>query len=200
MPIQIQCPACSESFSLREARKDVEWRSFCDLLVKLPKDVQVPLLHYLELFKPAKQQSVRSTTMLKLANELLPMIQSQGISRNGRHYEVSYSVWGSAMMYLSDRRKTLTLPLKGNGYLLETIAQNEERKEAKAEQAHIEKHRHAIRQGEMQSSQQMAESIAPTPTVVPASPKPAERTWTKEERQANMRKFAELKAGLGGSA
>lgn len=44
MTLQIQCPVCSTTFALREARNDQAWRDFVTLLMQIPAAVQQPLL------------------------------------------------------------------------------------------------------------------------------------------------------------
>ena len=159
MSLQIQCPGCGQSFDLREARNDQAWRTFVALLIQIPSPVQQPLLSYLELFRPAKQPNVRSETALKLAEELLPLIKSQAIKRKQTTYAIPIADWAAAMTYLSNNRGNLQLPLKGNGYLLETLASRAEKLAAKAEADAIEKQRHVLqRKG---SGPQQVGSITP---------------------------------------
>ena len=159
MSLQIQCPGCGQSFDLREARNDQAWRTFVALLIQIPSPVQQPLLSYLELFRPAKQPNVRSETALKLAEELLPLIKSQAIKRKQTTYAIPIADWAAAMTYLSNNRGNLQLPLKGNGYLLETLASRAEKLAAKAEADAIEKQRQSLeRKG---SGPQQVGSITP---------------------------------------
>ena len=80
--IKLECPRCHVEFDLSEARNDADWRAFTAHLVKLPAICQVPTLDYMELFKPVKHNSVRSSRMQKLLAELMPMIQQQAVSRS----------------------------------------------------------------------------------------------------------------------
>lgn len=141
--ISLKCPRCHTEFPLSEARNDADWRVFVAGLVRLPSVCQVPMLDYMELFKPIKHSSVRSSRMQKLLAELLPMIQAQQINRGGKVYSIPHKSWAGAMNSLSNKRDTLSLPLKGNGYLLEMLANAAEKHEAKAEAVHIEKTRTA---------------------------------------------------------
>lgn len=174
MSLQLQCPSCGVEFSLREARNDQDWRSFCAVLAQFPQPVQTPLLSYLELFTPAKQSVLRSGTMLKLAQELLPMVKAQAIERKHNSYNVTHGTWASAMSHLSNNRQNLTLPLKGNGYLLGSLANHAEKRAAKAESEVIEKQRHAAGQRQGGSLQQVGNLTAKAveQTQAPQAPKP----------------------------
>lgn len=187
MSLQLQCPECGCGFDLREARNDQEWREFCTLLIQFPQDVQIPLLHYLELFRPAKHPNVRSSVMLKLANELLPQVKAQAITRKHSTYTVTHAVWAGAMMHLSNTRASLQLPLKGNGYLLETLANRQEKLAHAAEAKAIEVQRQAPQRAG--SGMRQAGEVAQA-----ALDQPAPRTpeLTPEQREANMERIRKM--------
>lgn len=178
MSLQLHCPSCGVEFSLREARNDQDWRSFCAVLAQFPPDVQTPLLSYLELFTPAKQAVLRSSVMLRLAAELLPLVKSQSIQRKHNTYTITHAVWAAAMSHLSGSRQALTLPLKGNGYLLETLANHAEKRAAKAERAVIDEQRHSpSRQGGMRKAGDVA-----TTAMEQTHPTPQQHQVQREER------------------
>lgn len=181
MSLQVQCPSCGQSFDLREARNDQAWRSFVAVLVQIPSTVQQPLMSYLELFRPPKQNSVRSETALKLAEELLPLIKSQTIKRKQTTYVIPIADWAAAMTYLSNNRGNLQLPLKGNGYLLETLASRAEKLAAKAEADAIEKQRYALQRsngGPQQVGSLTAKAVEQTQT--PQAPGAPDRSGAHE--------------------
>lgn len=185
MSLQIQCPGCGQSFDLREARNDQAWRTFVALLIQIPSPVQQPLLSYLELFRPAKQPNVRSETALKLAEELLPLIKSQAIKRKQTTYAIPIADWAAAMTYLSNNRGNLQLPLKGNGYLLETLASRAEKLAAKAEADAIEKQRHALQRkgsGPQQVGSITPKTMAQLQTYQPANHPQEQPQQAPEER------------------
>lgn len=207
MSLQIQCPGCGQSFDLREARNDQAWRTFVGLLIQIPGPVQQPLLSYIELFRPAKQPNIRSEMALKLTEELLPLIKNQAIRRKQTTYAIPITDWAAAMTYLSNNRGNLQLPLKGNGYLLETLASRAEKLAAKAEADAIEKQRHALqRKG---SGPQQVGSITPQlQTYQPAAQPPAadERSGahelyeplpsiSEEQAERNRERLRRLMAG-----
>lgn len=194
MTLQIQCPACNTTFALREARNDQAWRDFVTLLTQIPAAVQQPLMRYLELFQPAKQPNVRSETALKLTEELLPLIKEQRIKRKHSQYDIPYADWSAAMNYLSNNRSNLQLPLKGNGYLLETLASRAEKLAAKQEASAIEEQRHvATRTGGMRKAGDVMAEQAQQPLRAaahqPYEPLP---NISEEQAERNRQRIAEM--------
>lgn len=194
MALLVTCPCCNESFNLREARTDEQWREMITLLTMLPRDVQVGLWQYFELFKPAKQASVRSGTLLKLMKELLPLIKAQQIRRKRTTYTVHAETWGKAMVYLYERRNALQLPLKGNGYLLETLASNAEKKEAKAEQAQIVKTRNAFKKsdGKLTKGSTIAKQVASNARQASEQVKDDLPEISTKQRKANFKRLGTM--------
>jgi len=134
--ISLTCPHCRGSFLLREARADAAWQRFLEQLQQLPASVVSPVLRYLDLLAP-KQQTFRSTTLLGLINELVPLIQKQTLKHQGTTWQVPHSLWAETLVYLAEK-PDLNTPLKGHGYLLRTLADRAEKAAAKAESAHLE--------------------------------------------------------------
>ena len=193
--LQIQCPSCGEVFDLREARNDQAWRDFVALLLQVPNAVQQPLMRYLELFRPAKQPNVRSETALKLTEELLPLIKAQSIKRKHTQYDIPYADWAAAMTYLSNNRNNLQLPLKGNGYLLETLASRAEKLAARQESATIEEQRHmTVRSGgEMRKAGDVmvAQARQPPRAAAHQSYEPLPNI-SEEQAERNRQRIAEM--------
>ena len=198
MTLQIQCPACGATFALREARNDQAWRDFVALLMQIPAAVQQPLMRYLELFQPAKQPNVRSETALKLTEELLPLIKEQRIKRKHNQYDIPHTDWAAAMSYLSSNRNNLQLPLKGNGYLLETLASRAEKLAAKQESAAIEEQRHVTartgggmrKAGEVMATQMQPQAITDAAHKLYVPEKLPE--MSEEQAAANRRRVSEM--------
>lgn len=196
--MQIQCPHCGEGFDLREARNDQDWRAFCQLLTQVPQGVQDPLLKYLELFRPAKQPNLRSGTMLRLATELLPMILAQSISRKHNTYTITHASWVGAMTHLYNTRNNLILPLKGNGYLLETLANHAEKVAAKREAAVIEEQRYEVkREGGMRKASEVIATQAQPSQPTTDTHKPYEKLpeISEEQAQKNRERIQRMLAG-----
>ncbi|EIJ33341.1 hypothetical protein [Thiothrix nivea] len=193
MSLQLQCPACGASFDLREARADQDWRDFVVVLAQFPQEAQWPLLNYMELFKPARQTHLRSSTMLKIASELLPMVRGQELKRKGTTHAVTIGVWAAAMQHLASTLEPDRLPLKGNGYLLETLANRAERMAAKAESAAIEQQRSTNRQGSGMRQAGVVASSAISQTTSPEY-QPYERlpAISEEQAQANRERIRKM--------
>ena len=199
MTLQIQCPACNATFALREARNDQAWRDFVSLLMQIPAAVQQPLMRYLELFQPVKQPNVRSETALKLTEELLPLIKEQRIKRKHNQYDIPHADWAAAMNYLSSNRNNLQLPLKGNGYLLETLSSRAEKLAAKQESVAIEEQRHVTtRTGGMRKAGEVM-----TTQMQPSAPADAAHKLyvpeklpkvSEEQAEVNRRRVSEMLA------
>ncbi len=134
--ISLTCPHCRGTFELREARSDASWQRFLEQLQQLPASLTSPVLRYLDLLAP-KQQNFRSTTLLSLIKELVPLIQQQQLKHQGTTYQVPHSLWAETLVYLAEK-PDLNTPLKGHGYLLCTLADRAEQAAAKAESAHLE--------------------------------------------------------------
>jgi len=137
---QVLCPMCGALFDLEQAWNDADGRRFVQLLTSLPPAVIRPLYNYLKLFKPVKQ-SLRWQTILKLTQELAPMISRAVISRNGIEYAVPIPMWLEVLDGLArNRPESLVLPLKGHGYLL-TILANQAEKAAHIDEREVDKRR-----------------------------------------------------------
>jgi hypothetical protein len=121
IPALLVCPNCRFKFELEQAIQEVEGRQFVELLMSLPSPVQRSLYNYIKLFTPEKQAMTWGKA-LKALKELAPLIKEAKIQRNKVAYSVPVPVWVSALSYLVETPPaTLTLPLKGNGYLLSVL-------------------------------------------------------------------------------
>ena len=180
MSLLMTCPCCRQSFELREAREDEAWREFVEALISLPNHVQPAVLRYLELFRPAKQSSLRSSSLLSLLSTLKPLLIAQQFERGGKTYVASVERFVGAMDYLHSQQAKLTLPLKGHGYLLETLASVLERTAAKAEQAQQEQ----LRSGVIQRPS--------TPSPIQSTVDTSLPTLTPEQRAANFKRLSEM--------
>lgn len=179
MSLLITCPCCRQSFELREAREDEAWREFAAQLVSLPSSVQPALLRYLELFRPAKQSSLRSTSLLNLLTTLKPLLVAQQFERSGKTYTAGAERFAGAMDYLHSQQAKLSLPLRSHGYLLDTLASVLDREATKAEQAQQE----YLRSGALQRPS------VPAPTQTSKDAKP---TLSPEQRAANFRRIGAM--------
>ena len=139
--MNITCPTCASPFELMAGIEDADGRRWCALICELPPNVIKPLIAYLRLFKPEKQ-GLRWSRMLKLTQELAPMIKNVEIKHNHNTYTAPAELWASMMKALVDTPpSTLRLPLKTNGYLLSMIAGSAEKDAATTESKNIERTR-----------------------------------------------------------
>ena len=131
---KLTCPACGALFSLDAAANDAAARQFATLMASLDAQVGAALIPYLALFRPEKT-SLRWSRALALAEELVPMIKSGRVTRNGIVRAAPREAWVAAMQHLAARPQGLRLPMKSHGYLLEVVAGSAEKAAAAAERA-----------------------------------------------------------------
>lgn len=93
-----------------------------------------PLLSYITLFAPAKT-AMRYERIAALADELVAMMHSAQIERDGRVYAAPRAYWKSAFQEVVNRAHAggIRLPLASHGYLLEVLVGYANKAEAKAE-------------------------------------------------------------------
>ena len=116
------CPVCGTCFSLDTLIEHEEAREVNRKIYAINERLERPLIKYMGLFRPAKTRRLSFSRMASLLNELLPGIQSQQISRNGNIYSVPPEAWIWGVEQVLAVRQTLTLPLKGHGYLYEVLS------------------------------------------------------------------------------
>lgn len=119
----ICCPNCGCELSLEQLFGHAQdHRAFLHLaLLSVPLGARV--LHYLQLFAPARNR-LTMARKAKLIAQLLPDLQRQAINHNGRDWEAPLAAWAVAidgMLQQRDEGK-LRLPLSGHGYLYAVIA------------------------------------------------------------------------------
>lgn len=90
------------------------------------------LIRYVSLFKPAKT-ALSMHKLAKLLDELVPMIKTGQITRNGTLYPAPQAYWQQAIETMLMQRDKLTLPIKSHGYLLEIISGYANKAQAKNE-------------------------------------------------------------------
>jgi len=93
-----------------------------------------PLLGYIGLFAP-KRTAMRYERVAGLANELVAMIRSAQIERDGRVWPAPVAYWQQAFEELVNRGHAggLRTPLGSHGYLFEVIVGYANKAEAKSE-------------------------------------------------------------------
>lgn len=135
--MMLSCPNCGVDLDLVFAANDADAREFHALILKTPPLLVRPIIRYLSLFRPEKTR-LRWSRMVRLLGELLPMIRDGRVTYGHASYTVTYQHWVDALTYLVETPPpTMTLPLKGNGYLLSIIAGSAEKAAATAEAKEI---------------------------------------------------------------
>lgn len=156
----IVCPACDQVFNLEQAWEDVAGRQFVELMTSLPAPVVRPFYSYLKLFKPQKQV-LRWSKVLKLTQELAPMIKDCQVKRNGIVYAVPYQQWEQAFSSLVlNKPAGLQLPLTKNAYLLTMLANQSEKVAAIKEAEYEKKKQNPIRKSKTGGLQSVAQVVA----------------------------------------
>lgn len=118
--MRIVCPCCQTDFPIEAGVNDVNARAAIKRAFSLTP-VGDLLLAYVQLFKPEKRV-LSMPKLVKILDELLPMIQAGKIERNGRIWAAPMSAWKDALEKTLANRDTLKLPLTKHSYLLAIIA------------------------------------------------------------------------------
>ena len=210
------CPNCRFKFELEQAIQEVEGRQFVELLMSLPPPVQRSVYNYIKLFTPEKQAMTWSKA-LKALKELAPMIKDAKIQRNKVIYAAPIPVWVAALSCLVETPPaTLTLPLKGNGYLLAILVTQAEKavadaveNQANARQAEKDYANRAVAETVKQVKNNKVDAVnqsqAGQPKLPPIDPEwkkqlfgmmagAARAEMTAEQKAENLRRLEELKA------
>ena len=119
--MQVRCPSCGAEMSLDVViEHDAAAQALALALSFTPLGKLI--VRYLAMFRPAKSK-LSWPRVVNLLGELMPMIESQRIERNGTLYEASHDVWCAAIEQMLATRDAgrLQTPLKSHGYLLEVI-------------------------------------------------------------------------------
>ncbi|WP_290890604.1 hypothetical protein [Arenimonas sp.] len=175
----MSCPACGAELTLDAMLShDAARRAVAAAMVVSPA-LADRLMKYLGLFRPAKRQ-LTMDRVATLLEELLPMLQSQTVSRAGREYSTIPDTWKQAldqMLRARDANK-LTLPLKSHGYLLEIVIGlceaferlEEERREQSRRTPHrsLQEGAQAVAALQGLAEQAAARSEAPAPVPAPS--------------------------------
>lgn len=177
MRVDITCPVCRQSFDLEQARNDGDWRELVQAIMALPEFVHRPMWQYLGLFQG--KQKLRSIKMLRIVNELAPMIKAATLSRNHVEYVVTAQQFARAMEYLVDTRPaSLVLPLKSNGYMLGMLVNQAEQQLTREEVKKDEQLRNRVQDGPVQAPQPIMDAVE----------KPRSRSGSNNEKWKHVKK------------
>ena len=119
--MQIRCPSCGAEMSLEAVIDNDAAAQALTLALSITPFGKL-IVRYLAMFRPAKS-TLSWPRVVTLLGELMPMIESQRIERNGALYEAPHEVWCAAIdqMLITRDAGRLQTPLKSHGYLLEVI-------------------------------------------------------------------------------
>ena len=169
------CPNCGCELTIEQLFGHVQdQRAFAHLaMLSVPLGARV--LQYVQLFAPARNRMTLARKA-RLIEQLLPDLQRQAITHNGRDWEAPLAAWALAidqMLQLRDQQK-LRLPLSGHGYLYAVLAGMADKVE-RADEQNVEKARrtrgssaaHVLDelQPEMQATQDAIATRTPAPAV-----------------------------------
>lgn len=142
--MNITCPACAARFDLDVALAEEKARQFYGLLAECPDAFKGPLIRYLRLHKPPKS-ALSWPKCHKIAAELVPMVKAARVERNGIVKVAPAELWAECVdQLLNDPPASMTLPLKGNGYLLSIVSSHAERQLATAEEQREQERKRGI--------------------------------------------------------
>ncbi|MDF9393841.1 MULTISPECIES: hypothetical protein [Methylococcus] len=132
--MKLACPSCGALMSLDVIVAHDGAREAVQIALQLPAPMGKLLIQYITLFRPEKRQ-LTLDRLASLLGELLPLIQSGQITRDGRVWAVPAEVWPAALQEIldRDRAKPFTRPLKSHGYLLEILVGKASKAEARSE-------------------------------------------------------------------
>lgn len=132
------CPVCGAEESLDALLlrmiADEEARALIYVVITLSFPLGSDVVRYLRLHTPTSQK-LRMSTISKVLAELVPDVQRTAIEHKGRIWAVSPESWRAAFRVIFDaaERGTLSLPLRGNGYLYGVLVKLTDRQEAALE-------------------------------------------------------------------
>lgn len=138
------CPACRNPLTFETVMANEAVRECIVLLMDAHPSASSllrPLLSYLGLFAPAKN-AIRYERMATLLSDLVPMIKSCEVKRNGQRMTAPLDYWRQALEEVVTRGHSgqIKLPLTSHGYLLECVVQMVAKADAHAE-TRVEKQR-----------------------------------------------------------
>ena len=132
--MQITCPCCNAKYALEAALSDADARRAVIAAGRLPGSVGELVLQYVGLFRPAKS-ALSWRRVARLTGEVLELIDAGAVRRKGRDWPAGISDFRTALETVLSQRQSLTLPLKGHGYLEEVLVGVVHKREGQAEQA-----------------------------------------------------------------
>ena len=133
--MQVVCPCCYARHELAALVADVEARAALARLARLGGPLERYTVTYLAMFRPAKR-ALSWSRLTRLLDELTSALETGGIRRKGRRWELTREQWTEALRIVVERWTAgqIECPLKSHAYLFEVARGLAERAEAQAEQ------------------------------------------------------------------
>lgn len=111
--MQLTCPCCKAHIPLQAALEDDAGRELIAMLAAMPSDLALPLVHYLGLFRPAKQQ-LGWGRALRLAREVMAL---PGEGGGGRRADLVVALVEANRALDEKRAQAGWKPLGNHNYL-----------------------------------------------------------------------------------
>lgn len=182
MSCSFDCPYCGKAIDIIQGMELAAGNEWTALIQSIPTSMIGALLRYLELFKPPKH-ALRWSRRLALTEELMPMIKSGTVKRNGVEYAMPMQAWEGEMMKLvSNKPASLVLPLKSNGYLLSIMVGRVEKNLAADEARRIEAQRNRGQVGAQRGMQPVGAVVTNAAESKPKKGPPAD--WGGKAKKA----------------
>lgn len=114
----LSCPACGAELDMAVLFAHQADHQALARLIAVSVPLGARVMQYIGLHTPAKQR-LTAAKKIKLLMQLLPDLERQAITRNGREWAVPLALWAQAIdgMLATRDAGRLDLPLKGHGYL-----------------------------------------------------------------------------------
>ena len=130
----LSCPTCGSELDLAVLFAHQADQQALARLVSLSVPLGARVLQYISLHTPLKQR-LTAAKKIKLVLQLLPDLERQAVSRNGRDWSVPLALWAQAIDSMLATRDAgrLDLPLKGHGYLYAVLQGLADKAEGQAE-------------------------------------------------------------------
>lgn len=130
----LSCPACGAELDMAVLFAHQADHQALARLIAVSVPLGARVMQYIGLHTPAKQR-LTAAKKIKLLMQLLPDLERQVVSRNGREWAVPLALWAQAIDSMLATRDAgrLDLPLKGHGYLYAVLQGLADKAEAAAE-------------------------------------------------------------------
>ncbi|MFA5632537.1 MAG: hypothetical protein WC997_13575 [Porticoccaceae bacterium] len=117
--MRFTCPCCGEQFPFEAGLADDDGKRLAALFAEFEPKLGRAVLVYLRLFSPARR-SLRMTKSIRLVDELLGMVKTGSVMRDGRTGEARKAtpgLWCAGIEQMTGNREKLILPLESHHYL-----------------------------------------------------------------------------------